>query len=273
MKTGKALIDDINNLSLPQGGVAFWWLGQLSYVVKVAGQVLYFDPFLAPMPRRLVPPLVAPEQVTHADWVFGSHDHGDHIDPVAIPGIAAASPQARFVCSRVARKKLLRLGGPEARIVALDEGLTYEQGGVRVSPIAAEHEFFDRDPELGYPYLCYVVEADGVTLLHTGDTLRYDGMVAKLSKWRFDVIFVPINGRDAARYARNCIGNMTYQEAVDLAGALRPRLTVPGHYEMFEGNTENVQLFADYMRVKFPDLAFWVGEHGEAVVLPPRMSA
>jgi len=41
------------------------------------------------------------EQIRHADWVFGSHDHDDHIDPVAITGIAAASPQARFVYSRL----------------------------------------------------------------------------------------------------------------------------------------------------------------------------
>jgi L-ascorbate 6-phosphate lactonase len=270
MKTGLALIADIDQTMLAPGAVAFWWLGQLGYAVKVGTQVLYFDPYLGPSPRRNVPPLVAPEQVTNATVVFGSHDHGDHIDPVTLKGIAAASPQARFVCSRVARQRVLTLGLPEERVLGLDEGMTCEQDGIRITPIAAQHEFFDRDATLGYPYLSYVVQVGGVTIYHTGDTLRYDGQLAKLAPFRIDLAFGPINGRDAERYARRCIGNMTFQEAVDLAGELRPRLTVPGHYEMFDGNTENPQLFADYMRVKFPDLAFWIGEHGEAVVLPPR---
>lgn len=268
MKTGKALIDDINGLELGEGAAAFWWLGQLSYAVKVAGKVLYFDPYLAPDSARNVPPLLAPEEVTHADWVFGSHDHGDHIDPVAVAGIAAAAPQARFVCSRVARAHLRALEVPEGRIVALDEGLVHEEDGVRITPIAAAHEFLDRHAELGHPYLCYVVEVDGVTILHAGDTVWYEGLLAKLSRWRFDLAFLPINGRDARRYASGCIGNMTYQEAVDLAGALRPRLTVPGHYEMFTSNSEDPQLFAAYMDVKYPGLAYWIGAHGEAVVLP-----
>jgi L-ascorbate metabolism protein UlaG (beta-lactamase superfamily) len=266
----QALIQEINAAVVPYGAVAFWWLGQISYIVKAGGRVFYLDPFLTPSPRRNVPPPVLAEEVSNADWVTGSHDHGDHIDAKALPAIAAASPQARFVVSRVAKKKLLALGIPEARIVPGDEGLVYEEEGLRISAIAAEHEFFDRDPELGYPYLSTIIETGGVTIYHSGDTLCYDGMLAKLSRWAIDLAFVPINGRDAARYARNCIGNMTYQEAVDLAGKLRPRLTVPAHYEMFEGNTADPQLFADYMRVKYPDVAFWIGEHAQMVLLPPR---
>lgn len=270
MKTGNALLADIDNLALKPHELAFWWWGQMSFVVKLGGKVLYFDPYLAERPSRTVPPLAGADTIKHADWVFGSHDHSDHIDPVAIKGIAAASPQARFVCSRVSSKHVHALGVAESRIVALDDGVTYEGDGIRISAIAAEHEFFDRDPVLGYPHLCYIVEAAGRTILHLGDTLRYDGMIAKLKKWRFDVMFVPINGRDAERFARRCWGNMTYQEAVDLAGALRPGLTVPGHYEMFANNSQNPQAFADYMRVKFPDLPFWIGEHGQAVVVGDR---
>lgn len=266
MKTGAALLADIDTLALEPHTLAFWWWGQMSFVVKVAGKVLYFDPYLAESAARSVPPLAAATTITHADWVFGSHDHADHIDPVAIQGIAAASPQARFVCSRVSGRHVRELGVAESRIVTLDDGVTVESDGLRISAIAAEHEFFDRDPVLGYPHLCYIVEAGGRTILHLGDTLRYDGMTARLKRWQFDVMFVPINGRDAARYARNCLGNMTYQEAVDMAGALRPGLTVPGHYEMFTNNSQDPHAFADYMRVKFPDLRFWIGEHGEAVV-------
>jgi len=269
MLTHQELTHDIETTRLEPGSVAFWWLGQLSYVVKVGDLVLYFDPFLAPLPQRNIPPLLAPSEITHADWVFGSHDHADHIDPYALDGICKASPKARFVCSRVAKAHLLEIGIPEERIVALDGNLCHVEPDLRITAIPAQHEFFDRDPVLGYPYLSYVVETQGITVHHAGDTLRYDGLIARLREWSFDIMFVPINGRDAERLARNCIGNMTYQEAVDLVGELKPRLAVPGHYEMFDGNTEDPQKFARYMDVKFPDVAYWLGEHGTRVTLPP----
>lgn len=270
MTSGRALIEEIDGLKLQPGSLAFWWLGQMGYAVKIQETVFYIDPFLAPSRFRNVPPLLDPAEVTNADWVLGTHDHGDHIDSRAFTGIAAASPQARFVCSRVARPRVLALGIAPERVIGLDEGLVVQEADLSITPVASAHEFLDHDPELGYPYLGYVIEQAGVCLYHAGDTTRYEGLRLKLEHWPLDVAFMPINGRDAERLSRNCIGNMTYQETVDLAGELQPRLTVPGHYEMFSNNCEDPQKFADYMRVKYPHLNYWIGEHGVAVVVPPR---
>lgn len=267
MKTHRALLNDINQCQLQPHQLAFWWLGQMSYVVKIGAKVLYFDPYLAPRETRQIPPMFAPEEVTNADYVFGSHPHDDHIDLFALPGIAKASPHAKFACSRVTRSSVREPGISEDRILGCDEGLVYEEDGLNIQAIAAQHEFFDRDPELGYPYLSWIVRYQGITIFHAGDTLKYDGICAKLAKYPIDIAFLPINGRDAERLARGCIGNMTYQEAVDLAGDIRPRLTVPGHYDMFTDNSEDPTKFARYMSVKFPDLAYWIGEHGTAVIV------
>ncbi|MCE5257952.1 MAG: MBL fold metallo-hydrolase [Chloroflexi bacterium] len=271
-KTGQALIDEVNNYVLAPGAVAFWWLGQLGYVVKVGGLLLYLDAFLMPRANRNVAPLLAPAEVTNADWVFGTHDHIDHIDPVAFPGIAAASPQARFVCPHAVVQRVHDLGIDGSRIIAMDEGTLYAdpEQHIRIEAVAAAHEFLDYDSQMGYPYLSYIIQIGSVTILHTGDTTVYEGYLTKLKRWKFDLVFLPINGRDAVRLRNNTIGNMTYQEAVDLVGALKPRLAVPGHYEMFSHNGENPQLFADYMDVKYPGQRYWIGEHGQAVVLEPR---
>ncbi|MHB0859236.1 MAG: MBL fold metallo-hydrolase [Anaerolineae bacterium] len=270
MKTGLALVHEIDHTELDAGTLAFWWLGQLGYVLKIAGKVLYLDPFLRPHAARTVPPLLRPEEVTHADWVLGSHAHDDHLDPWALPRLMEASPQARVVCSRVAQGYVVGCGVPSERTVALDAGMSLEEDGLRITAIAAKHEFFDRDETLGYPYLGYIVEGDGLAVYHAGDTLWYEGLVDSLSPWRLDLAFLPINGRDATRLARGCIGNMTYQEAVDLAGALEPRLTVPGHYEMFRDNSADPHAFAAYMDVKYPHLRHWEGGHGERVLLSPN---
>ena len=60
---------------------------------------------------------------------------------------------------------------------------------------------------------------------------------------------------------------MTYQEAADLAGALRPGLVVPAHFEMFESNREDPQLFADYVAAKYPRQKLLIPRHGERVIL------
>ena len=62
---------------------------------------------------------------------------------------------------------------------------------------------------------------------------------------RFDVLFLPINGRDPAREVP---GNMSAAEAVDLAARIKPRFVVPHHYDMFTFNTVPVEVFASEAR-------------------------
>ncbi|HUV38618.1 MAG TPA: MBL fold metallo-hydrolase [Planctomycetota bacterium] len=272
MKTGQQLIADIDACETAAGTCAFWWLGQMGFVVKLGRNVLYLDAYLSDNPRRQVRPLLHPGEVTHADVVFGSHDHGDHIDRASWPALAQASPGARFVVPRSVLPKLAAdLDIDASRFIGLDDDERVEVGDLAVTGVASAHEFLERDPAtVTHRFLGFIVEANGVTLYHAGDTCKYEGLETTLKRWKLDVVFLPINGRDAKRLAANCIGNMTYQEAADLAGAIRPRLTVPGHYEMFASNSEDPQRFVDYMRVKYPHLAVKLCEHGERVTLLPR---
>lgn len=148
----------------------------------------------------------------------------------------------------------------------MDGDDTIDAGPIRITGIPAAHEFLDRDTQTGrYPYLGYVVEGGGVTLYHAGDTCLYEGLHARLRCWKLDAAFLPINGRDARRLAAHCIGNMTYQEAADLAGSLAPRLTLPTHFDMFAMNSEDPELFMEYMKVKYPDLKAVLCEYGKGV--------
>ena len=272
MLTGTKLIADIDASRPGPGEVCLWWLGQQSFVVKLGQAVVFLDPFLSNLAGRLVAPLLAPGEIHNADFILGSHDHTDHIDRAVWPALAAASPQARFVVPELLRERLAKeLAIPLARFIGLDDGQTVETGGVNFSAIAAAHEFLDQDPQTHrYPYLSYIIEGQGCALFHAGDTCIYEGQQTKLRRWKFDVACLPINGRDAVRYAAHCIGNMTYQEAADLAGALRPRLTIPAHYDMFAMNPGSPTLFADYMRVKYPHLNVQVCEYGRRVQLAAK---
>ncbi|MCY3024275.1 MAG: MBL fold metallo-hydrolase [Planctomycetota bacterium] len=269
MPTGTELIADVDACDVKHGEAALWWLGQHSFIVKLGPAVVYLDPYLSPRKSRLVPPLLRPKEVTNAALITASHDHSDHIDRPVWPALAKASPNAQFVLAELLRERLAEeLSMPVARFVGLSDGTSATVGGVKITGIAAAHEFLDRDPTTGlYPHLGYVLEGNGCTLYHSGDCCIYEGLQTKLRQWRFDAVILPINGRDATRYASGCIGNMTYQEAADLAGALEPRLTIPAHYDMFANNLGDPAAFSDYMRAKYPKLKVHVCRHGERFVL------
>ena len=269
MKTGTDLIEDINACHVPAGHCALWWLGQQSFVAKLGQTVCYLDPYLTPSPRRRIEPLLKPEEVTNAAVVCGTHDHADHIDRPAWPVIAEASAEARFIVPALLRERVAaEVGLPEQRVIGLDDGRNEVVGDVRISAIPAAHEVLDVDAETGlHPYLGYVLEGNGFCLYHAGDTCLYEGIHARLRRWKLDAALMPINGRDAKRLASGCIGNMTYQETADLAGAVEPGLTIPTHFEMFAANSEDPQLFVDYMRVKYPNLRTEIPRHGRKMLI------
>lgn len=270
--TGEELIADVDACRLPAGQCALWWMGQHSFILKMGQTVLYLDPFLSPMERRQVPPMLAPAQVVNANLILGTHDHIDHIDRAVWPEIAQASPRAKFVVPALLLPALAdELGTDRGRFVAMDDGVTFRGGEVAISAIPAAHEFLDRDAASGrYPYLGYIIEGGGLCVYHAGDTCLYEGQLSRLRRWRLDVAILPINGRDARRLAANCIGNMTYQEAADLAGALQPGLTIASHFDMFMFNSEDPQLFLDYMRVKYPALGACTCRHGQKLLYPAQ---
>jgi L-ascorbate 6-phosphate lactonase len=270
--TGEALLAEIRNATPKAGHAALWWLGQHSFVLRLGRATVYIDPYLTDNPRRRVRPLLDAAAITHADIIIGTHDHSDHIDRPAWPILAQASPGAVFVVPELLRSKLAgELGLPAARVLGLDAGRVLELCGLRLHGLPAAHELLEPDPLTGgYRFLGVVIEAEGCAVYHSGDCCIYEGLQERLRAFRLAAALLPINGRDAERLARNCIGNMTFQEAVDLAGAVRPGVTVCAHFDMFMGNMEDPRKFADYMRVKYPDLVAVVPEYGTCIAVPPR---
>ena len=251
----KRIMEDVMNEKVSEGSAVLRWLGQMGLLVRMGQTVLCIDYFASDLPGRQVLPPVPVEEMAGVDIFLGTHNHLDHIDHPAWRTWASVCPNAKFVFPGLHQAEILADGIAADRCVGMNDGGCVRIGGVTVHAVAASHEFLDRDEKTGlYPYLGYVIQGNGVTLYHSGDTCLYEGMAACLRQWPIDIALLPINGRDAARLRRNCIGNMTYQEAADLAGAIRPRITVPAHFDMFRGNTANPREFLAYMACKYPDL-------------------
>lgn len=265
---GAALINEIQNAEVAYGHCTIWWLGQQSWALKLGKTVLYLDPFLSDHPSRQIPPAFKPEEVINADVITGSHDHTDHIDRKIWPALAKASPSAFFIVPEYHLKALPdTLGIQAARFKGLNDGNSVEIGGVRITGVPAAHELLSPNEKGLHPFLSFVIEGNGCTVFQGGDMCLYEGLQTQLMKWKFDVMMLPINGRDAERLKKNVLGNMTFQEAVDLAGALEPKVVFPAHYDMFAANSADPHAFKDYLNVKYPNITALVPGHFEKVIL------
>ena len=232
--------------------VSIAWLGQMGLKISVNATTVFVDYFATDCPGRRTPVPVAVEGVRGVDAFLGTHDHLDHIDHDAWRVWASVCPEAKFVFPSVHRQSVLDDGVPEARQLGIDAGQSVRVGEVTIHALPAAHEFLSPDEQGRYPALQYVIEGGGRRIYHAGDTLRYEGMRPLLEAFgHIDAALLPINGRDGARYRRDCIGNMTFQEAADLAGELRVGLALPGHWDMFADNPGDPHAFADYLDAKY----------------------
>ncbi|MBR2441073.1 MAG: MBL fold metallo-hydrolase [Lentisphaeria bacterium] len=246
------ILNTFSELAPEKGSLAVCRLGQHSFLVKGGNTLIAIDPYLNNNPKRLIPPLINAEEFAGIDLILCTHDHSDHIDRVSLAAMAKASPDALFIFPEAVRRTITEI--PAERIIGINDGEELEIDDIIIRGIASAHEFLDRSDNGLYPYLGYVISMNDVCFYHSGDCCVYDGLAALLKDAEPDLMMLPINGRDAKRYAAGCIGNMTYQEAADLAGWCWTKCVIPAHYDMFPGNTEDPQLFLDYMNVKYPQI-------------------
>lgn len=266
-RAGETLLESIAATAVGPRQVAFWWTGQHSFILKYPTALVFIDPYLKPDERRTKPPMLTPDQCAAFDLIVCTHDHSDHIDPSAIPGIAAAS-HARFVAPAACRERMLSLSVPPDRLIGLNDGETEEVAGLTITAVKAAHEFFDETADGLFPYLGYLLRGNGTSTFHAGDTVWWEGLQSRLrGLLPIDLAFVPINGRDAERYRRGCLGNLGFAEAADLVAPLPVGLAVPTHFDMFAGNSEDPRKFADYVAAKYPAQRYWLGPAGEPVTV------
>ncbi len=212
------------------------------------------DLFLSDEPGRKLKNHVEIDDLGDVSLLFGTHDHIDHIDREAWKIIGKRHPNIKFVAPKLFEKDLPKdLDISADRFIFVDEGDKVKEGPVTIEALPAAHEFLDTTPEGLHPFLMFIVTFGGKKICHLGDTCLYEGIYAKLRNLGpYDVMFPPINGRDAKRLKDNIIGNMTYQEAADLAGTLKPGLVIPGHYDMFDFNSADPEAFTEFVKVKYP---------------------
>lgn len=221
------------------------WLGQAGYLIRVGETVICIDPYLSDcvfevegLPRMVAPP-ISPAEL-RCDLLIATHDHMDHLDPVAV-----AEMDRRQICfagpkSCVAH--FMQLGIGSDNLLPFDRGQQGKVGDVRLTAVFADHT----PDSIGV-----LLEAEGKRLYFTGDTLYNEALGEDAAP--VDVLFCCINGK---------LGNMTAEQAAEVAESLHPKLVIPNHFGMFAANTVDPSGFlADMKRLGIPSRTLPLGEY------------
>ncbi|MGV3520636.1 MBL fold metallo-hydrolase [Luteitalea sp.] len=240
------LLLDIGAADVRDGHLRLWWLGQSGVLVQFDGAHLLLDPYLSDSltvkyantdtPHvRMTERVIDPARLDFIDVVTSSHNHTDHLDAETLRPLLHANPGLTLVIAEANRAFVAtRLAIDPATPVGLAMGQATEQGPFRIEAVPAAHE------ALAPEYAGFIVRCGAWTLYHSGDTVRFGGMVDLLRPHAIDVAVLPINGRAPER---RVAGNLDAVEAATLGRDIGARVVIPCHYEMFTFNTADPATF------------------------------
>lgn len=257
MPTGKALLDQMKNIPILPNSLAIWGMGQMGIAIKGPDAIIYIDPCLSNIVeevagewwKRGYPPPLLPTEVNNAAYFLASHEHIDHFDPQTAGPAAKASPNARFIapgwCVELMEKE--GIGVNRQLVPKALEPITLPGTSIKLTAIPSAHYAKEYDEQKGYRWFGYLIEWNGVSFYHSGDTIIYDGYIDTLKSLPIaDVAMLPVNGRDWQREAeRGAIGNLLPDEAAWLATQIGWGTVIVGHNDLYPNNTIPMGRIAD----------------------------
>jgi L-ascorbate metabolism protein UlaG (beta-lactamase superfamily) len=232
--------------------VHLWWLGQSGFLVQWQGHHLLLDPYLSDSlthkyaatdkPHvRMTERVIAPDRLNFIDVVTSSHNHTDHLDKETLAALLRVNPKLQLVVPEANRSFVCdRLGLVLETPRGMDAGDRKHFGIFEIEAVPAAHPTLEHDEWGRHRFLGYIFRCGEFTIYHSGDTMLYDGMEAKLSCHECDVALLPINGDHPSR---RVAGNLDGVQAASLARSIGAKMVIPCHYEMFEFNTASPDEF------------------------------
>ncbi|WP_037450116.1 MBL fold metallo-hydrolase [Skermanella stibiiresistens] len=225
--------------------LAVTFIGHSTFLIQVGGMRFLTDPIYAQRaspfsfvgPKRARPPGQPLETLPKVDVTLVSHNHYDHLDPVALREVAARW-SSRAVTGLGNAALLDRIGLKDT--VELDWWGSVEIGGARITYVPAQHFSartpFDRNRTL---WGGFVIEAGGRTVLFAADS-GYCPHFAEIAQRfpRIDLALLPI-GAYEPRWFMGVV-HMNPEDAVKAHRDLGAHRSVGMHFGTFALTDEGI---------------------------------
>lgn len=243
------------------GCVHLFSVGQAGFIIKSqTGQLLCIDLYLSDCVeqvegnmgyKRLLPKILHPTDLIF-DVIVSTHFHRDHFDEYSVP-FMMSNNKSRLFASFDCMNDVKSLEIDKARVVFVKPGDSFSIGDFALDFLYCDHG------KAAPKAVGVSVRVGNKRIVEVGDTrLRLDRREHYLAHGPIDVLIAPINGM---------FGNMNARECAELAGCLKPRMTIPCHYGMFASHMGLPGEFYEIMKKEYPSNAFLLMSLGEHLVL------
>ena len=219
---------NINQVKVPDGKIAVFWLGQAGFLIKTDSEKLIaIDPYFSHCVERLIPeeglgfkrlmpPLCAADDLVF-DILIISHEHYDHFDVDAIEDMMKNGRTIVYTNSAAAAQ-MIDMGIDASRVRVMEKGRPITLDDCMLLPVDCDHG------ELAPEAMGVILEFPHVKLYYAGDTaLTPDRLQVPLMA-RPDVAILPING---------AFGNLDSKAAAEYAAMLKCHFLIPCHFWTF----------------------------------------
>jgi L-ascorbate metabolism protein UlaG (beta-lactamase superfamily) len=172
------------------------------------------------------------------DFVFITHGHLDHCDPVSLNLIVDKNSDVTIFGPNSISSILSGFEKLKRRFIPISANEIGLTDGLMVNVIPAAHTEIVLDGNGFYECVGYVFKTSHTCVYHSGDTIPHSDIVATLSSLApFDIVFLPCNERNYYRERDGIVGNMSVREIFQFAVEINARTVCPIHWDMFHTNS------------------------------------
>jgi len=215
------------------------WFGHAAFKIEIANRIVLVDPWLSGNPTSPVKAL----EITKADIVYVTHDHGDHLgDAIDICKRTGATFVANIELGDFAKENGVK------NVEGLNIGGSVEVKGIRLLITQALHTD-SRGAPTGV-----IVEGEGKRVYHAGDTGLFGDMSLIGELYKPDLALIPIGG----------YYTMGAKEAVEAVKMLKPKAVIPMHYKTFPVLAQSADEFVKIVKEKVPKVKVVTLKPGES---------
>jgi L-ascorbate metabolism protein UlaG (beta-lactamase superfamily) len=215
------------------------WLGHAAFEIEIANKILLIDPWLDENPKACK----KVEDLKKVDIVCVTHDHGDHLgDAIKICKQTEATFVGIFELGVYAEEQGVK------DVVGINIGGAAEVKGVNIAMVPAFHSALRGAP------VGFIINAEGKTVYHSGDTSLFGDMRLIGEIYRPNVVLIPIGG----------YYTMGPNEAARAVEFIKPDVVIPMHYQTFPVLASSAEEFGRAVKKRTPAVIVAVLKPGES---------
>jgi len=201
------------------------WLGHAAFEILLDNKIIYIDPWIT-NPKSPI----KVEEITSADYVFVTHEHGDHLGEAFE---IALKTEATFVSVYELAEKAKQRGVKNA--IGANMGGPIKLDDIEAYLVPAFHT--------GMP-TGVVIKGNEATIYHAGDTAVFGDMALIGELYSPDIALLPIGGHFT-------MGPVEAAKAVEL---IKPKAVIPMHYNTFPVISGDPNEFKNLVTKRLPEV-------------------